>query len=57
MANDVAVERSLSEQEAEIRELEGRIRRQKETLRGLREVGVKATREKGIEAGVMETVG
>lgn len=53
----MAVERSLSEQEAEIRELEGRIRRQKETLRGLREVGVKATREKGIEAGVMETVG
>ncbi len=36
----------MEEQEVEIRELEERIRRQREVLVGLREVGVQAKREK-----------
>ena len=54
------MDRSVEEQEVEIRELEEKIRRQREVLVGLREVGLQAKREKerrGKEDGtdVMET--
>lgn len=50
----------MEEQEVEIRELEERIRRQREVLVGLREVGVQAKRakeqrEKEGGSDVMET--
>ena len=54
------MDRSVEEQEVEIRELEEKIRRQREVLVGLREVGLQAKREReqrGNEGGtdVMET--
>jgi hypothetical protein len=56
------MERDLGEQEEEIRELEEKIARQRNVLRDLREVGVRAKREReerlrGIFGGldVMET--
>ena len=54
------MDRSVEEQEVEIRELEEKIRRQREVLVGLREVGLQAKREReqrGKEGGtdVMET--
>jgi hypothetical protein len=54
------MERSVGEQEEEIRELEEKIRRQRDVLVGLRDVGLQAKRERehrGKEGGadVMET--
>jgi hypothetical protein len=51
--------RSVEEQEVEIRELEEKIRRQREVLVGLRDVGLRAKKEReqrGKEgvAGLME---
>jgi hypothetical protein len=53
------MDRSVEEQEVEIRELEEKIRRQREVLVGLRDVGLRAKKEKeqrGKEgvAGLME---
>lgn len=54
------MDRSVEEQEVEIRELEEKIRRQREVLVGLRDVGFRAKeereqREKEGVAGLMET--
>lgn len=46
------IDRGLAEQEEEIRELEEKIRRQREVLEGLKGVGLAATREReGRENG------
>ena len=53
------MDRSVEEQEVEIRELEEKIRRQREVLVGLRDVGLRAKKEReqsakeGV-AGLME---
>jgi len=54
------IERSVEEQEVEIGELEEKIRKQREVLVGLREVGLQVKRERvqlGEEGGtdIMET--
>lgn len=54
------MDRSVEEQEVEIRELEEKIRRQREVLVGLRNVGLRAKkereqREKEDVAGLVET--
>jgi len=54
------MERSVEEQEEEIRELEEKIRRQREVLFGLRDVGLQAKREREQRekeggADIMET--
>ena len=54
------MQRSIAEQEMEIRELEERIREQRSVLEGLRDVGTAAKtkreqRERDGEADVMET--
>lgn len=48
------MDRSVEEQEVEIRELEDKIRRQREVLVGLKDVGLQAKRERelrGVEGG------
>lgn len=52
------IDRTLTEQEDEIRELEEKIRKQREVLEGLKEVGLKAKRERedGQKGEVMEGI-
>jgi len=47
--------RTVAEQEEEIRELEDRIRRQRDVLEGLGDVGLATQREKDDRADLMET--
>ena len=52
------IDKTLAEQEEEMRELEEKIRKQREVLEGLKEVGIKAKREREerVKEEVMEGV-